>query len=159
MEPFEDLLLQSKRQLEIAQHLLDESYPFVKDPKMLPAILEHVYYASDYSVTALLRYERNHKRVPSYKDEFEDKLTLLKKATKRYKIKIADLEQLRLLFIKQKETPMAFVRKEDFVMVDHKVYTLTPAKVRGFLSKTKVFIEAIHNGLRTEIIREAGIQR
>ncbi|HLD04621.1 MAG TPA: hypothetical protein VJG90_02780 [Candidatus Nanoarchaeia archaeon] len=155
MEPHEDLLLQSQRQLEIAHHLLDESYPFVKDPKMLPAILEHIYYALDYSITALLRFERNHKRIAAYKDDFDEKYALLKKVAKRYKLKATGLDEIQVLFVKQKVTLIAFVRKEDFVMVDHKIHTLSTAKLKGFLSKTKVFIDGIHNSLRTEVLKSA----
>ncbi len=159
MEPYEEFLIQSQRQYEVAIHLLTETYPFVKDPKMLPAILERLYYAIDHTITALLRFERNHKRIPAYNDDFDEKWALVKKIATKYKLKLKGLDEIRTLWVKEKEASLVFARKESLVLVHSKIHTLNAAKLKDLSSKTKVFIEAIRNGLRTEVIQEAGIQR
>ncbi len=155
MELYEDLLIQAGHQLKIAEHMLNETYPFVKDPKMLPAIVERLYCALDYALTAVLRFEYNHGRIPLYKDEFDEKCMIFKKKiAPRYKLKLKyGLEEVRDLLVKQKETPLAFTRKEDFIMVkNHKIETLSMARIKGFVSKTKIFIEDIRNMLRTQAL-------
>ncbi|MEK6963412.1 MAG: hypothetical protein AABX70_03225 [Nanoarchaeota archaeon] len=152
MELYEDLLVQASHQLQIAEHMLNETYPFVKDPKMLPAIVERLYCALDYALTALLRCEHNHNRIPSYKDDFDEKCKIFKKTAKRYKLKSQyGLEEIRDLVVKHRQTQLAFARKENFVMVkNHKIDTLSLIRVKGFLSKTKIFIDDIRNQLRTQ---------
>lgn len=162
MELYEDLLIQAENQVKIAEHLLNETYPFVKDPKMLPAMVERLYCAADYALTAVLRFEYNHDHIPAYKDSFDEKCVVFKKKVMpRYKLKSKyGLEEMRDLMVKHKETQLAFTRKENFIMVkNHQIDTLTLSRVKGFLSKTKVFIDDVRNQLRTEIIRKTEIQR
>ena len=159
MELFEDLLSQAQKQYEIADHLLSVTYPLVSDPKMLPSILNRLYHALDYALTAWLRFERNQGKIKTCEDSFESKLALFRQELlPKYKLKLDTalfLQEIRSLVLDHERTAVEFSRKEKLVMVENsQVSMLDEQKLKTFLSKTKVFIEEVRNKVRTHLLAE-----
>ena len=59
------------------------------------------------------------------------------------------------MWVKEKEASLIFARKESLVMIHNKVHMLNLAKLKDLSSKTKVFIEAVRNRLRLEVLKAA----
>ena len=78
MEKFQELREISQKKILLADHILTQTYPLLKDPKLLIAAVDNIFLAYSNSMGALLHYERLFKRVPSFTDNFESKMRVLK---------------------------------------------------------------------------------
>ncbi|MCF7861991.1 hypothetical protein K9M79_07155 [Candidatus Woesearchaeota archaeon] len=139
----------AKKTIMVADHMLSVTFPLVKDPKMLVAILENIFIALSSSVASVLYLHRKYKMIPPFHDTFESKynsfVTYIKPT---YKI---DLEYVRLIqdikdiLIERKSSPMEFSRKDSFVICSDKYHMrrISTGQIKNFLNMTKKFIVEI----------------
>ncbi|MBN1275117.1 hypothetical protein JXA12_02395 [Candidatus Woesearchaeota archaeon] len=149
MEKFMEYRDRSRQNIRVADHMLTMTYPLVKDPKLLLAVLENLFMAITNSMAAVLYYERIFKRVPPFHDTFESKFNLFKtKIVPRHKI---DLKWVRFIaevkeYVQEhKESTTEFPRKDKFIMADHnyRMKALDERLLKQHLSKTKELVHLL----------------
>jgi hypothetical protein len=155
MEPFTNELEMAQKRLAVADHILTQTFPLLKDPKLLLAVLEHLCAAGHMSVNNVLKYERMMKRIPSYVENSDHKLNLFaERCAKRYHVEpkqVQSIQELTGFLDAHKASGMEFRRKDRFVICgdDYRMKTLTFEKLKTALTDMKQFVGNISEGLST----------
>ena len=140
---------EAKKKISIADHILTQTYPLVKDPKLLLAVIENVFLAYTNSMGAILSRERLFKRVPPYQDNFDSKINMLKvKMVDKLGIKrkhIDTMLELKDILIKHKKSPVEFSRKDKFVICDseYRMKTINVSDIKGFVEDARDFYKTV----------------
>lgn len=151
MEKFQELADKAKKSINIADHMLTVTYPLVKDPKLIPAIMENIFIAYSSAVDAILYFDLLYKRIPVFHDSFESKLnTFNARCISRYKIKkyyITEIQTIKNLLEEHKKSPVEFSRKDSFVIFSDKfkMKAISINTISEYINKAKVFIEEMDN--------------
>jgi len=141
----------SVKSLKLASHMLNVTFPLVKDPRMFIGILENLDKSLKNCLDSFLLYERIYKRISPYPDNFNAKLEILRRIVRtRYDFDndlprfIFDIDQL---VKNRKKAPMEFSRKGEFIIcdADYKIRVLKIEEIKSYLSKAKVFILSVHS--------------
>ena len=150
----EELLIQAKRRIQVADHFLTQTYPLVQDPKLLINVLDGVLRAVEELIDAMLQHERAEGRIPVYHEgNFTAKLALIKgDLAKRYNfghIDIAMIAEMQELLHAHKESSVEFSRRGQFVMAhqDYRLATLSVDKIKTYLMRTKSLYTKVHDNL------------
>ncbi|MBI2136731.1 hypothetical protein HYU06_06695 [Candidatus Woesearchaeota archaeon] len=144
------------KNLKTADHLLNVTYPIVKDPKLFLSVLDHLFLALLGSVTAILHYELHYRRVAYFKDNFQEKYDLfVRHCIKPYNINKDYLDfilSIKSLVIAHQKSSMEFVRKENIVICDDKYSckTIDVNLLRSYIDKSRMFVYLINNILHTD---------
>ena len=151
MEKYEELRDIAKKKIHIADHMLTMTYPMVKDPKLLLAVIENVFLGLTNSMGALLHYERTYKRVPPFQDTFVSKFNVFQqKCVPMYNISkdyLTTMQETKEIILQHKKSPVEFTRRDAFVICsdDYQMKTISLEKMRGYITKSKLFIKDIDN--------------
>ena len=151
MEKFQESKEAAKKRLQIADHMLTMTYPFVQDPKLLITVIENLFLALSNAMSSVLHYERLFKRIPPFQDTFASKFTLFKsKCVPKYNIDpeyIQLLQDLKEIIIEHRKSPVEFSKKDRFVICseDYKLKTVSLAELKEYTKKTKLFIQQTNN--------------
>ncbi len=151
MEKYEQLRDITRKKIQIADHMLTMTYPIVKDPKLLLAVMENIFLALTNSIGSLLHYERNYKRVPPFQDTFVSKFNIFKqKCARRFNIDqemVLMIQEIKDIIFQHKKSPVEFTRNDSFVICseDYKMKTISLEKMRNYITKSKIFIQNINN--------------
>jgi len=146
MEKFQALRDAAKKRLQIADHMLTMTYPFVQDPKLLVAVLENVFLSLTNAMNSVLHYERTFKRVPLFQETFASRMSLFKeKCIERYDIDeeyLRLMEEIRSIIIEHKKSPVEFSRKDKFVICsrDYQMKAISLDIIKSYIFKTKNFV-------------------
>jgi len=146
MDDYLGSLKRAKRNVQIADHMLTQTYPLVKDPKLLIAVLDNIFLAMSNAMDAILFHERSLKNIPPFHNSFESKFDVLK-------LRVAgkhDLENEHLMFMQDiknliaqhKASPVEFARKDKFVICSQE-YDLTSVsldEMKRFINKARSFV-------------------
>ena len=149
----EELLVSSKRRLQVADHFLTQTYQYVQDPKILVNVLEGVLLAVEELIDATLIHERELGAVHAYQDNIAAKITLLKGSlAKKYDLShvdIAMITEMQELIHGHKESTVEFARKGSYVMAskDFSLSTVNVEKIKTYLNRTKTLYTKIHDRL------------
>src|SRR3989338_5812338 len=112
MEKYEELMDIARKRVQVADHMLTMTYPLVKDPKLLLAVMENIFLALTNSIGALLHYERIYKRVPPFQDTFASKFNLFQnKCSQRYSIDnehLMMIQEIKDMILQHKKSPVEF---------------------------------------------------
>jgi hypothetical protein len=153
----EELLANSKRRLQVADHFLTQTYKFVQDPKLLLNVLDGLLRALEELVDALLLHEREAGRIPAYhEDSFAAKLSLLKgDAGKRYNITQIDVHmitEMQELMHEHKTSALEFQRKGAVIMATehYRLSTVNIDRLKTYLTRAKT----LHSRINDTIIAE-----
>jgi hypothetical protein len=126
------------------------TYPMIKDPKLLLAIVENIFASLDYGVGALLHYERLFKRIPSFNDTYASRMEVFKnrmipkhKLSHNYVNLIMDVKSI---LSEHKNSPVSFIRKDKFVICSptYSIKTIDINLVKKYIFETKVFLSTIN---------------
>lgn len=151
MEKYEELRGIARKKIQIADHMLTMTYPMVKDPKLLLAVMENIFLALTNSIGSLLHYERIYKRVPPFQDTFVSKFNVFKqKCARRFSIDeelILMVQEIKDIILQHKKSPVEFTRNDSFVICsdDYKMKTISLEKMKNYILKSKSFIQNINN--------------
>lgn len=151
MEKYEELKEIAKKKIQIADHMLTMTYPMVKDPKLLLAVMENVFLALTNSIGSLLHYERLYKRVPPFQDTFVSKFSIFKqKCVQRFNIDpelVFMVQEIKEIIMQHKKSPVEFTRNDSFVICseDYKMKTISLEKMKNYILKSKLFVQNINN--------------
>lgn len=139
----------ARQQYEAAFHLLHVTFPLVKDPKLLMGVIHNLFSSLEYSMSALLDYERQLHLVPHYLDNFQSKMNIFRlKSVRRNNIPMETVNlmlELRDILELHKRSPMEFQRGNRLVICskDYLLRTLSINNLHAYLSKTKGFLDQV----------------
>jgi hypothetical protein len=137
--------------LKVADHMLNITYPMVKDPKILVNVLDNLNSGIYASISALLFLEEYNRNIPSFQDNFESRFFVFKmNCVDRFKINhkyLPFITDLRAMLEAHKKSPVEFIRKDKYVMCSHdyEITELNKKVLYDALLKAKVFIDEINN--------------
>ena len=150
MEEFQILRDKAMQKIKVADHMLFMTYPLVKDPKLLLAIVENIFASLDFGMSALLQHERLFKRIPPYHDTFPSRFDIFKsKMIPRYKLSPSHaklINDVRTIISEHKKSPVEFARKDKFVICSpsYSIKTIDINMVKKYIFETKVFVDNIN---------------
>lgn len=137
----------ASQQYEVAFHLLHVTFPLVKDPKLLLGIVHNIFSSLEYSMSAILEYEKQLQLVPNYLDNFQSKLNLFRlKSMRRNNVPMETVNlmlELRDLLELHKRSPMEFQRGNRLVICsrDYRLRTLSIRDLQAHLGKAKELLD------------------
>lgn len=146
MEKFQEERRLAFDKYRLAHHMLTQTYPLIKDNKLLVSVSENMYRAIVHSMSSLLHLERMLRLIPPFNDTFESKFNLFRtKLVSKYNI---DLKYVRLindisaLRRSHKESSVEFSREGKFVMCDsdYKIKSISVDELKKYLSETEFFL-------------------
>ena len=132
---------------EGARHLLNVTFPMIKDPKLLLGVINNLSASLESSMDAILAYERLLRLVPIYSDTFKSKFNLFRmKSVRRNNISPAAIHlisELRFILDLHKKSPMAFQRGNRFVICnkDYQLKVISIKDIQQYLYTTKNMLD------------------
>ena len=151
MEEFQFSRQKANEKIKIAEHILDSTFPFVKDPRLLVGVMDNIFLALTNAMNSVLYYERLFKRIPQFKEDFKDRFEIFKSSiVRRYKMDIEYvtlIQDIRNLLIQHKKSSMEFSRGDKFVICtdEFRYKTISVNDMKKFISKSKQFIHEVNN--------------
>ena len=149
MEKFQELREISKRKITLADHILTQTYPLLKDPKLLLAAIENIFLAYTNSISALLYYERLFKRIPNFQDTYESKFRIFEeRCSFKYHIKEEDIniiKEIKNIIVQHRKSPIEFTREDQFIICsnDYSMKTIKYEQLKEMIINAKKFIDRI----------------
>ncbi|MBU0471149.1 MAG: hypothetical protein KKF65_00865 [Nanoarchaeota archaeon] len=146
MEEFQQLILNAKKTIRIADHMLIMTFPMIKDPKILLAVLQNINSALANAMFSVVYYERLFKRIPQFQEDFDSKFNVFKgKIVEKYNINKAYLnliQEIREILLEHKKSPIEFSRGDRFVICssNYRMKTISVDDIKKHIAKTKLFI-------------------
>jgi hypothetical protein len=148
-EKFETELSEALRNIKIADHMVNITYNFVKDPKLLSTIMENIFLAVGKTMSSVLLFERIYKRIPPFNDNFDSKLYFYeKKVVQRYDLDkeyLKLIKEIRELMLSHKESEMEFSRKNQYIICnkEYNMKKIDIDKIKRLVRTTKSFISDV----------------
>lgn len=139
------------RNIKIADHMLTQTYPSVKDPKLLLSVLENIFLSLTNAMAAILHYERMYKRIPAFDENFDSKFNTLKlKVAHRYKINkdyLNLISTIKNTIVAHKKSPVEFSRKDVFVICSdsYDMKTVSANEIKKYIDGAKGFVREMQN--------------
>ncbi len=155
MDKVAELQEESLKKLKTADHILTQSYPLVKDSRLLLAVVDNLFLSLTNSMSALLNHERLAKKVPVFRDNFDSKFhmftTKVAESHKINKSHIDLLQEIKDTVIEHRRSPVEFTRKESLIICsdNYEIKALSAEKIAGYLSQSKKFVS-----LMSKLIKE-----
>ena len=147
MDEHKVLAKEALQLLNTADHLAYMTYPMLNDPKLLITISQNLYNALIKAVDSILYYEVMYKRIPNFRNTFEDKMHVFREnCLEKYRLDRNGfwvLKDLKEILDEHNKSAVEFRRRDSFVICsdNYRLKTLNLAKVKDFIHKSKPFIE------------------
>jgi len=137
----------AKRKYLIADHMLNKTYPLVRDTRLLVGTIENIFLIFTSAMSAILHFERLYKRIPPFNNTFDSKYFMYERMIqKKFKLdreysKI--MTEIKKIIVEHKKSPVEFSRRDKFVICleNYQTMVLTYPKIREYLDKAKLFIQ------------------
>ena len=132
---------------EGARHLLQVTFPMVKDPKLLLGVIHNISSSLESSMDAILAYERLLRLVPIYSSNYQSKFNLFRmRSVRRNKISpevIHLMSELRYILDLHKKSPMEFQRGNRFVICnkDYQLKVISLKDIQQYIYTTKDMLD------------------
>lgn len=158
MEIFQEANIKSKKHLQNADHMLSMTYPLIKDPKILLAVLNNMDVAISSIIDTVLEYDKLYKRISTYEDTFEAKFEIFKKkCVSKYGFNpdfIQTVKEIKETIKAHKESPVEFSKKDKFVICNekYKFKILEADTLKKQITKTKLYYNIVQNILKNDRI-------
>ncbi|MBC8500273.1 MAG: hypothetical protein ISS25_04710 [Nanoarchaeota archaeon] len=146
MEEFQVARDKAKKSIKVADHMLIMTFPLVKDPKLLLAVLENIFSALINAMSSLLYHERLFKRIPPFQENYDAKFTMFRdKLVQRHDINKESLklmQEIREILLEHKNSPVEFSRGDRFVICSptYRMKTISVNDIKKYIAKTKLFV-------------------
>lgn len=147
MEEFQLARDKANEKIKLADHMLTQTFPLIKDPKILVAVIENIFLALTNGMASVLYYERTFKNIPPFVDNFENKFNLFRdKCAPKYSLnkRYMDLiNEIKDAVIAHRKSPIEFARKDNFVICsdNYKLKTITMEQIKKHIDLTKTFLK------------------
>lgn len=149
MERYEIVLERAKRDLKLADHMINVTYKMVGDPKMLLSVMTRLKSGLDGTMEAMLLYDRLYKRIPPFTENFEMMHQIFRqRCLRRYNLDSSYVDliaEVHHILKERKESPVEFSRKDKFVICteDYRMKVLSIDNIKNYINKARMFqIEA-----------------
>lgn len=158
MEKHQQHNLNAKKHLNTADHMLTITYPMIKDPKILLAVLDNLNVAVKNMMEAVLEYDYLFKNISGFDDTFIAKYSVFKqKCAKRYSFDDGFMELLKELndtHKAHKESPVEFPRKNSFIICNKNYETkkITFDDLKQKIAKAKLNFNILQNVFKNDRI-------
>ncbi|RME31930.1 hypothetical protein D6789_01135 [Candidatus Woesearchaeota archaeon] len=141
MESVDAARERARRKIGVADHILTQTYPLVRDPKLLLAVLQNIFDSVDANVEAALRSLLEKKKVLHIPELFESRLQVLAQQCPLEKSLLRFARELQETMHEHKQSPVEFARKEMFVICDssYGVRTLRPEQLKRYVQHARAF--------------------
>jgi len=149
MGGFQELRDEAAKKLHIADYMLTMTYPIVKDPRLLLSVIENLFLAFSYGMSALLYYEKDIKNIQYFPDTFSGKLELFRdNCSQKYNIDdetLKIMQEIREILIAHKKSPIEFARKESLIICSgsYEMMQISANTIKGYVEKAKLFIKNV----------------
>ena len=136
----------ARRFIQTAEHLLTETFPLVRDPRMLLSVLQNVYGSYKSMMLFYLNRDLEQGKIPPFDQDPENMIRLFKaRNERRYSINpdyVKNLEEIYAILKEHRKSPMEFSRHEMLVISDesYNMKTVTTQRLRDYINKAKTFI-------------------
>lgn len=152
----DELLASAKRRLQVADHFLTQTYPQLGDPKLLVNILDGVLKACEELIDAALITEHTAGRLGAYHETNTAAKIMLFTGDigRRFGLSTVDLHmisEMQEILHEHREAAMEFQRNGKLVMANDEfnLITLSPEKIKTYLSRTKTLFTKVHDRIST----------
>ncbi|MFH1174035.1 MAG: hypothetical protein V1725_02825 [archaeon] len=147
MEKFQEALSLAAKKVQVADHLLNQTYPLINDPKLLLGIMETMNDAVQLAITGILEHDLLWKRITPY-NASSKAITFCQKIIPKYDLpkQYADLVlDLQETINEHKKASVEFIRRSQFVISDdtYTLRTLSVDKTKAYLTQVKQFVRDI----------------
>jgi hypothetical protein len=152
MEKFQELREIAKKKIQIADHMLTQTFPMIQDPKLLLVVMENIFLGLTNAMGALLHYERTFKKIPPFFDNFDSKFTMFTtRIVGKYKIDpkyVHLISEVKEIIVQHKKSPIEFVRHDKLVICneEYKMKSISTLDIRELIKQSKEFNNIV-NGL------------
>lgn len=157
MEKIRDAAVQANNFFRVADHLAYVSYPLLRDNKLLLVIAKNLYMAGVRGMDAVIYRERFYKRIDVLPSELDLRIRVFEiEIAPRLNIKpnvAKAVKELRFILNEYKESPVAFSRKDNFVICNKDYSLVKTVDVQMLKSYILVMREFLHlvNGLVKDV--------
>ncbi|MBT7903353.1 hypothetical protein HN587_05810 [Candidatus Woesearchaeota archaeon] len=151
MKSYSQSLSAAQKKIQVADHMLTQTYPMVKDPKLLLAVLENIFVSTSYSLDALLFFMRDQKEIPQFQESFDSKYNSFKlHLAKKHNFSTEEINLILDLkkFVKfHKDSPVEFSRNNKFVICSDKyeMKEISLSEMKQYIKKANAFLKKIEN--------------
>ena len=151
MEQYNIFLNNAKNKIRIADHILTQTYPLLKDSKLFLAVIDNIYYSLISTMDSLLEFCKYYKKISNYQDNFDSKYNMFRlKLVPLYKIDpdiVKLIQTTKEIVTEHKKSSVEFTRKDVFVICSNsfKMKTLTLKEMKDYIKKTKIFIDVVNS--------------
>ncbi len=148
MEKLSLAFASAQKHIRVADHLLTQTYPLVKDPKLLIAVLDNILLAAEEGMTVVLYYERKQKKIPPFHNNFESKFDIFQKkvaSANHLEEFVQIIYETKTLSDMHKKSAVEFARKDALVMAteDYQLQSISFKRLQEMTDCMKKFIEKI----------------
>ncbi len=149
MEKFQELREISKKKYLLADHIITQTYPLLKDPKLLISSIENIFLAYTNSIGSLLYYEVLFKRIPRFQEDFDSKFEIFKGyCVRKHNIKQEDIntiKEIKDIIVQHRKSPMEFSREDRFVICsdDYAMKTIRIEDIKKMMTNAKGLVDQI----------------
>jgi len=139
----------ARKSIKSAEHMVTMTYDVINDPKLFITLAQRLFSANISIMRAILFFERYQRKIPAFDEELAVMLELFKiRTTRRYSFSTDYpklIEELQSIVDGYKKSPVAFKRKENFVICDdrYNLNILTKDKSKLYLERTKKFLSDV----------------
>lgn len=149
MEQFQFLRDKAVEKVRVADHMLFMTYPVVKDPKLLLAVVENVFAGLDFGVAAVLHHQKLFKQIPPFQETFTSRFEMFRRTvipqlglSPNYVKLISDV---RILISAHKKSPISFVKNDKYVICSPKydIKAIDVGLVKRYIFEAKIFVDHV----------------
>jgi hypothetical protein len=142
------LLIQSEKQLVLADHLLTMTYPLVKDPKLLVGVIQSLHRSYDLLIQNVLHQtsiQQKILRTKTFANRFAQFKIILKNNKNINEKELQSIQTIHDLLEEHNKSPVEFSRGQKFVICsdDYSFETLTPEKLKIHLHHAKKLLKTL----------------
>lgn len=140
------LIQEAEKAFNTADHLTYVSLPLLNEPKLMVTITQNIHRALSKGMQALLAYEYQSKHITVIPDNFQAQVLVFEQdIMPKYKINkeiATTLKEVRHIMNYQKESPIEFQRRENYILCDkdYKMEKLEAKRLKSYLLETRAFI-------------------
>ncbi|MEM4336945.1 MAG: hypothetical protein QXG86_02990 [Candidatus Woesearchaeota archaeon] len=130
------------QRIKAADHILTQTFPSLKDTRLLLSVIHNIFQALEYCISAILYYDRALRKIPPFHNTFESKFNVFVNTS----VRIHHLQEF-VVFIKKvnsiikchKSSPIEFTRNNSFIICDdnYRMITINFEELKKMLDETK----------------------
>ena len=137
MSDYESYLQKALRSLHVAEYMLTNTYPSVREPKLLLAIIDDLHISHINLIHAILKKEKK-----DTSDDFIHTFSEFKSISKKYEFTDEDFDlifKIKRILDEHKESKVEFARKDKFIICldNYKMESIGVEDVKEYIFKSK----------------------